>query len=336
MDSDQSTYKTLVLVMTRYCFLLCLRVDAQRNADYICLACMLIYVHGVGKCPKVDLFVNGTKRQFPSAWLEKYDWLRYSYTAHSVQSPVRICIFKGNETFISTPVSKWSDLGKYIKRHVKDCSSHHRCYASAENFMKIAKGQIRASQHTNLLSLFETRWASRADLFNIFKAAYTNMRHTTGYDIQFLKIQYTAHSVQSPVSICIFKGNETFITTPVSKWSDLGKYIKRHVKDCSSHHRCYASAENFMKIAKGQIRASQHSNLKAEQRLSTEIDIWASRADLFNIFKAAYTNMNVLQGVLPLNKLLQKREAARESSESYSHGFNRDRERFRREVGCWR
>lgn len=86
----------------------------------------------------------GTKRQFSVDWLEKYDWLRYSVSENSVYCAP--CILFGasspkEKTFINTPVSKWSNLGKYIKRHTEPGSSHHSCCASASSFMKIIEGK---------------------------------------------------------------------------------------------------------------------------------------------------------------------------------------------------
>jgi len=86
----------------------------------------------------------GTKRQFSVDWLEKYDWLRYSVSENSVYYAPCILFgasFPKEKTFINTPVSKWSTLGKYIKRHTEPGSSHHSCCASASSFMNIIEGK---------------------------------------------------------------------------------------------------------------------------------------------------------------------------------------------------
>ena len=61
--------------------------------------------------------------------------------------------------------------------------------------------------------------------------------------------------MRSTVHSVLFYGREkTFITSPVTDWSNLGSYIKRHVKSTdSSHHVCVTKACHFLDVRAGKM-----------------------------------------------------------------------------------
>lgn len=67
---------------------------------------------------------------------------------------------------------------------------------------------------------------------------------------------------------------KSLVTTPVTKWSNLGKYIKRHLSLCAGHHGACASAESFMKIHCGEklsVQAQLDSKHAADVRRNRHV-----------------------------------------------------------------
>ncbi|XP_033762649.1 zinc finger MYM-type protein 1-like [Pecten maximus] len=87
----------------------------------------------------------GVRRQFNVDWLKNYNWLRYSVSEDSVYCAP--CFLFGSrnvdareKTLVSTAVTKWSNLGKYIKRHIIS-KCHDGACNSADQFMRIHNGK---------------------------------------------------------------------------------------------------------------------------------------------------------------------------------------------------
>ncbi|KAJ8297606.1 hypothetical protein KUTeg_024137 [Tegillarca granosa] len=294
----------------------------------------------------------GIRRQFSSEWLEKYCWLRYSVSEDSVYCAPCVLFSPHNakeKSLVTTPVTKWSNLGKYIKRHLSLCAGHHGACASAESFMKIHCGEklsvqaqldskhaadVRRNRHvlgviTEVIVLCGRQnipLRSHDDKSSNFMALLNDRAKRDSILKEHLessyRSKYTSPMIQNEL-ICICE-----------------EYIRNEiVKDCNESV-CYS----FM--------ADEATDASTMEQIAMCVR-WASRANLLYTFKAAFTTIVnalevfehegdaktrsyrcsilkfdfiislvavefIIQGLLPLNNMLQGKccdliEAAKEA-----------------------
>lgn len=82
---------------------------------------------------------NGNKRKVQSAWFKDHKWLRYSVLNDALYCAPCLLFGKSDakeKTFIN-PVTDWSNISGYFKRHEKSDSSHYKFFEMADNFLQI-------------------------------------------------------------------------------------------------------------------------------------------------------------------------------------------------------
>ncbi|CAC5367314.1 unnamed protein product [Mytilus coruscus] len=84
---------------------------------------------------------NGEKRKVQNVWFKEHQWPRYSVSEDSLYCAP--CVLFGRhdskeKTFIK-PVSDWSNISGYFKRHERSDSSHFRFVEMADNFLRVIR-----------------------------------------------------------------------------------------------------------------------------------------------------------------------------------------------------
>lgn len=87
--------------------------------------------------------VRGTKRKLKGNWLGKHTWMKYSMSCDAVYCAP--CVLFGSQrddakerTFTKlSPVTDWSNLSKYVSRHLSEGSSHHDNARASERFLRM-------------------------------------------------------------------------------------------------------------------------------------------------------------------------------------------------------
>ena len=83
--------------------------------------------------------IGGIKRKLSTSWLKKHSWLRYSVSKDALYC--YCCVLFGTEgtrdkSFVTSPVSDWSNVHNYIKRHAR-LDSHSHNEQSALHFVDV-------------------------------------------------------------------------------------------------------------------------------------------------------------------------------------------------------
>jgi hypothetical protein len=83
--------------------------------------------------------IGGIKRKLSTSWLKKHSWLRYSVSKDVLYC--YCCVLFGTEgtrdkSFVTSPVSDWSNVYNYIKRHER-LDSHSHNEQSALHFVDV-------------------------------------------------------------------------------------------------------------------------------------------------------------------------------------------------------
>ncbi|CAG2255111.1 unnamed protein product [Mytilus edulis] len=87
---------------------------------------------------------NGVKRKVQNVWFKEHQWLRYSVSEDSLYCAP--CVLFGRndsikeKTFIR-PVTDWTNISGYFKRHERSDSSHFRFVEMADNFLRVIRNE---------------------------------------------------------------------------------------------------------------------------------------------------------------------------------------------------
>ena len=86
---------------------------------------------------------NGVKRKAQNIWFKEHKWLRYSVSEDSLYC-APCFLFGGHDskekTFIR-PVTDWSNISGYFKRHERSDSSHFKFLEMADNFLRVIRNE---------------------------------------------------------------------------------------------------------------------------------------------------------------------------------------------------
>ena len=88
--------------------------------------------------------IHGRRRKFSSDWLDKHHWMRYSLSKDAVYCVY--CVYFGSareeckeKTFgRASPVSDWTNLSKYVNRHLAENSFHHSNVQAGKEFLRLS------------------------------------------------------------------------------------------------------------------------------------------------------------------------------------------------------
>lgn len=87
-------------------------------------------------------------RRLNASWLKENPWMRYSTAKDAIYCACCTSFGKREskaKTFsLSSPVTDWSNLSNFVKRHLQDDSPHHDFVGQGQGFLDVANSKSKS------------------------------------------------------------------------------------------------------------------------------------------------------------------------------------------------